>query len=83
MKTLNAFIINLTHKTNVTIALFPTNLTLQCRITLQFKKKKKEKKKEQLTLNISNLKRGTRGLLRPKRKVLQDSRSKYGIGITI
>ena len=82
MKTLNAFIINLTHKTNVTIALFPTNLTLQCRITLQFKKKK-EKKKEQLTLNISNLKRGTRGSLRPKRKVLQDSRSKYGIGITI
>ena len=43
----------------------------------------KKRKNKQLTLDISNLKRGARGLLRPKRKVLQDSeRSKYGIGIT-
>ena len=73
--------INLMHKTDMRKTLFPTNLTLQCGISLQFKKKKKKK---QLTLDISNLKRGARGLLQPKRKVLQDSgRSKYGIWITI
>ena len=43
-----------------------------------------KRKKKQLTLDILNLKRGARGLLQPKRNVLQDSgRSKYEIGITI
>ena len=72
--------INLTHKINIRKTLFPTNLTLQCGITLQFKKEKKK----QLTLHTLNLERGARGLLQPKRNVLQDSgRSKYEIGITI
>ena len=34
--------INLMHKTDMRKTLFPTNLTLQCGISLQFKKKRKK-----------------------------------------
>lgn len=65
------------HKTKIRKALLPTNLTRWNISSIQ------KKKKTQLTLDISNLKRGARGLLQPIRKILQDSeRSKYGIGIS-
>ena len=69
------------HKTKIRKTLFPTDLT---RRNYSFQFKQTNKKNKQLTLDISNFKRGARGLLRPTRKVLQDSeRSRYGIGISI
>ena len=68
------------HKTKIRKTLFPTDLTRR-NYSFQFKKKKTT---NQFTPDISNFKRGARGLLRPTRKILQDSEgSRYGIGISI